>query len=138
MSLTAGSPLRPGGRGALWDITASRQRTWSRGGTEQTDDSQTVCDNRMLTHSLAATSQDASPRPLQPPGRAVRTGPHQLCCVLSILSSQGKAEGLTCPQPGTSDAARLSYAARLWLPVPSACRARGASPFHSCPPSRLC
>lgn len=112
----------------------TRQRTWNRGGTEYTDNSQTVCDNRMLTHSLAATSQEASPLPLQPSGRAVRIDPHQLWCVLSILSSQGKAERLTCPKPGTSDAPRLSYAAHPQAPVPTASsRAHRASPLPLLP-----
>ena len=90
----------PGGEGLWWVITVTTDNGHGimDGLSLQRDNSQTVCDNRILTHSLAASSQEASPSPLQPPGQAVRIDPLQLWRVLSILSSQGKAEKLSVPQ----------------------------------------
>lgn len=89
-----------GGEGLWWVITVATDNGHGimDGLSLQRDNSQTVCDNRILTHSLAASSQEASPSPLQPPGQAVRIDPLQLWRVLSILSSQGKAEKLSVPQ----------------------------------------
>lgn len=131
-----------GGKGLWQVITATTDSGRGVVGalSIQADNSQTICGNRTLTHSLAAASQEASLWPLQPSGPAVRTDPHRLWCVLPILSSQGKAEKRSVPQSRHTrcpSSVVCSPSPASLSPQPPAGHTEPPA-FHSCPSSRLC